>query len=270
MSPGRERLREDALALLRPPLLTGAALAFAQAVPALSALGPLRRATMPRLAGRGSPASVALTFDDGPDPVSTPLFLDALERHGWRATFFVLGIMARQAPGLVREIEERGHEVALHGDRHVSHLLRSPADIADDLNRSAETVTGIVGHPPRWFRPPYGVLSATTLLSARRLGMTTVLWTAWGRDWRREATPATVVADLERTGLGPGATLLLHDADCTSAPEAWRATLGALDALAPLLAARELSPSTLSSHLGPRATGVGMTRAGLGESTGSS
>lgn len=242
---------------LRAPLapVAGASLAVAglaavaEALPATSAIGPLRRATMPGLSGRGSSASVALTFDDGPDPASTPWFLDALDGLGWRATFFVLGVMARQAPRLVEEIEARGHEVALHGDRHVSHLLRRPSDIADDLSRASETVGGIVGHPLRWFRPPYGVATTSSLLAARRLGLSTVLWTAWGRDWRAQATPESVVADLERTGLGSGATLLLHDADCTSSPESWQATLGALDLLASWLDDRKLAVRTLSAHV---------------------
>jgi peptidoglycan/xylan/chitin deacetylase (PgdA/CDA1 family) len=249
MTSGRWRLRSVHRTFFGTPLAFGAALACAEALPATSAIGPLRRALMPALSGRGSAASVALTFDDGPDPASTPQFLDALDRLGWRATFFLLGVMARQTPSLVEEIEARGHEVALHGDRHVSHLLRRPSDIADDLGRSAETVGGLIGHELRWFRPPYGVLTTSTLLAARRLGLSTVLWTAWGRDWRLEATPESVVADLEQTGLGPGATLLLHDADCTSSPESWRATLGALELLATRLEERHLAVRTLSAHL---------------------
>lgn len=249
MTPGRRGLGRLAPAIGGGPLAAGVALVVAEALPATSAIGPLRRAVMPGLSGRGSSASVALTFDDGPDPASTPRFLDALDRLGWRATFFVLGVMARQAPDLVAEIEARGHEVALHGDRHTNHLLRRPADIADDLGRSAETVGGLVGHPLRWFRPPYGVLTTSTLLNASRLGLSTVLWTAWGRDWRRTATPESIVADLEQTGLGPGATLLLHDADCTSSPESWRASLGALELLAARLASRNLAVRTLSAHM---------------------
>jgi peptidoglycan/xylan/chitin deacetylase (PgdA/CDA1 family) len=190
---------------------------------------------------------VALTFDDGPDPASTPAFLDALDDLGWTATFFMLGSMVRRAPELAAQVVAAGHEVAVHGDQHRSHLWRSPRDVATDLQRATTAIVEATGHRPVWFRPPYGVLSAGSLVAARRLGLRTVLWTAWGRDWRAAATPATVVADVGRH-LGPGGTVLLHDSDCTSAPGAWRSALGALPALAERFAALGLEPGPLSEH----------------------
>ncbi len=74
-----------------------------------------------------------------------------------------------------------------------------------------------------------------------------MLWTTWGRDWRGDATPKTVAAEVTR-GLVPGATVLLHDSDCTSAPGAWRSALGALDDLAELFAARRLIVGPLCDH----------------------
>src|SRR4029077_10585409 len=73
---------------------------------------------LPRLSGVGDPTHVALTFDDGPDPVSTPPLLDALEALGWNATFFCLGSQVRRSPGLTKELVSRGHELAVHGDSH--------------------------------------------------------------------------------------------------------------------------------------------------------
>jgi peptidoglycan/xylan/chitin deacetylase (PgdA/CDA1 family) len=213
----------------------------------LSNVDALRRRRMPVLAGVGAPGHVALTFDDGPDPRSTPAFLDVLARLRWRATFFMLGSMVARAPGLAAEVASAGHEVAVHGYRHRSQLLRFPGEIADDLERAVDTVAEASGRPPVWFRPPYGSLSTAGLLAVRRLRLRTVLWTAWGRDWRAEATPATVVADVVR-GLGPGATVLLHDSDCTSAPGAWRSALGALDGLAEVFEARGLTVGPLSDH----------------------
>jgi peptidoglycan/xylan/chitin deacetylase (PgdA/CDA1 family) len=190
---------------------------------------------------------VALTFDDGPDPVSTPAFLDELDRLGWRATFFLLGSMVRRAPSLTVELAARGHEIGVHGEEHVSHLRRTPAAILDDVRRGRDVVAEIAGVEPRWFRPPYGTLSGGSLQAARRLGLQTVLWTTWGRDWRSEATAATVVADVTE-GLRPGATVLLHDSDCTSAPESWRAALGALPGLAEVFASRDLMVGPLADH----------------------
>ena len=83
--------------------------------------------------------------------------------------------------------------------------------------------------------------------------MTTVLWTTWGRDWRREATPASVVADVTRRYVD-GGTVLLHDSDCTSYPGSWYSTLGALPRLADEFAARALVVGTVGAHgIGSRA-----------------
>jgi peptidoglycan/xylan/chitin deacetylase (PgdA/CDA1 family) len=90
-------------------------------------------------------------------------------------------------------------------------------------------------------------LSGGSLAAAHRLGLRTVLWTTWGRDWRAEATPETVVADVV-DGLKPGATVLLHDSDCTSAPGSWKATLGALPGLAEVFARRRLVVGPLGDH----------------------
>src|SRR5258705_7591381 len=79
------------------------ALAVAHAAPVVSTFGPLRNRAMPRLAGRGRPAHIPLTFDDGPDPLSTPHFLRLLDAPGVRATFFLLGSVPNRAPRLSME-----------------------------------------------------------------------------------------------------------------------------------------------------------------------
>ena len=232
---------------LRWTLAGAAALAAGHAGPSVSAIGPLRRALLPRLAGGGRADHVALTFDDGPDRASTPAFLEALDGLGWRATFFMLGCMVERDPGLAGEVAAAGHEVALHGYDHVSHLRRAPGPVEDDLRRGFDVVADATGHAPVWFRPPYGHLSGGTCRAARRLGLRTVLWTAWGRDWTATATAASVVGHVARA-VGPGGTVLLHDSDCTSAPHSWRSALGALPGLADLFAARRLAVGPLGDH----------------------
>jgi peptidoglycan/xylan/chitin deacetylase (PgdA/CDA1 family) len=228
---------------------TGAALTIglAHALPSVTSWRGLRMLATPALAGVGAPGHVALTFDDGPDPASTPAFLDALDTLGWRATFFLLGTMTRRAPSLAAELIAAGHEVGVHGDVHDSMLGRTPARARDDIRRGLETVAEASGSRPRWFRPPYGVLSTGALLAARQAGLRTVLWTAWGRDWRAEATPLTVVRDVGK-GLGPGGTVLLHDSDCTSAPGSWRSALGSLPLLDELFSSRGLTVGPLRDH----------------------
>jgi peptidoglycan/xylan/chitin deacetylase (PgdA/CDA1 family) len=210
-------------------LAVGAAAAAAafQVAPVLSSYGPLRRCAMPRLSGTGRPGHVALTFDDGPDPVSTPYFLRLLDERGIKATFFVLGSMAAATPELVSEIVAAGHEIAIHGWRHRPLVLRGPRAVYDDLARARDLVAELSGEEVRLFRPPYGVMTGPAHLAARRLGLTPVLWTTWGEDWKRGATPDGVAAEV-LSELRDGGTILLHDSDCTSTPASWRATLGAL------------------------------------------
>lgn len=185
----------------------------------------------PALRGIGRQDHVAITFDDGPDPVSTPLFLEELDRLGWTATFFLLGSMARSAPQVAREIVDAGHEIGVHGDEHRYHLLMTPRQVHRDMTLATTSIADITGTTPRWFRPPYGVMSMATVISARRLGLRPVLWSAWGKDWAEGATPESVTRTV-LSDLKPGGTVLLHDSDCTSTPGSWHATLASLPLLA--------------------------------------
>src|SRR3954452_11572119 len=106
MVAGMARPRGSTLAAL------GASAALvAHAAPALTNVDIVRRRLFPGLSGTGTPGHVALTFDDGPQRDSTPAFLEALDRLGWRATFFMLGSMVERAPELAAEVAAAGHEV---------------------------------------------------------------------------------------------------------------------------------------------------------------
>ncbi|SEN38783.1 polysaccharide deacetylase family protein [Actinacidiphila rubida] len=203
------------------------ALAALQAAPVISTFGPLRNRTMPRLSGQGRPDHVALTFDDGPDHLSTPHFLTALQRRELSATFFLLGSMLARSPGLAKEMADAGHEIGIHGWYHSPLLVRGPRATYDDLARARDDLARVTGRPPVLFRPPYGVMTTAAHLACRRLGLTPVLWTCWGEDWRKRATPRSV-EDTVLRDLRGGGTILLHDSDCTSATGSWRTTLRAL------------------------------------------
>ncbi|MEV0594572.1 polysaccharide deacetylase family protein [Nonomuraea cavernae] len=203
-----------------------AGLALVHAGPAVTWLPSVRR-VLPGLAGAGNAGHVALTFDDGPDPRSTPRFLDELGRLGCRATFFVLGEMLARHPEVARRIVAEGHEVGVHGWRHVNALLTRPGEVAVEMGRAVDLVQEVTGFRPVWYRPPYGVLSAEALVAARLCVLRPVLWTVWGKDWTAEASPASVMTTL-LPGLRGGATVLLHDSDHTAAPGCWRSALGAL------------------------------------------
>jgi len=219
-------------------------------VPSSVAFSPAGRFVVRGLCGFGTPGHVALTFDDGPDPHGTPAVVDALERFGWQATFFLVGDMVRRAPGLVTDLVAAGHEVGVHAETHRSQRSMTPRQIGDDIRRAYAEITGAAGVCPRWYRPPHGALSPEGLLTARDLGMRAVLWSAWGRDWLAEATPETVRRDVA-AGRLDGGTVLLHDSDCASAPGSWRTTVAALPLLAELFEARRLTVGPLRDHATP-------------------
>jgi peptidoglycan/xylan/chitin deacetylase (PgdA/CDA1 family) len=206
-----------------------AAGAAVQTAPSATCLTPLH-AVWPALVGAGRPGRVALTFDDGPDGASTPLFLDLLDDHDVRATFFLLGEMVQRFPDLPRRMVGSGHEVAVHSWDHRNHLRHLPGRrTTEQLERTAEVIERRSGVRPSYFRPPYGSLTGADLWAASRLGLRPVLWTAWGRDWSDRATPASVLRTVT-SGKVDGGTVLLHDSDCTSAPGAWLPAYGALPA----------------------------------------
>jgi peptidoglycan/xylan/chitin deacetylase (PgdA/CDA1 family) len=233
-----------------------AAVAAGYASPAVTSWPLLRARLLPGLAGIGQADHVALTFDDGPDPASTPAFITALAQSGTKATFFLLGSMLIHAPEVGRELVDAGHEVAVHGWEHRYTTFRTPAALYDDIARARDLIADVTGRQPVYFRPPYGVLSAGSLSAARRLGLRPVLWTAWGRDWEARATPESVLATV-RKDLAGGGTILLHDSDCTSAPLSWHAALGTVPLLLAECAGRGLRVGPLAEHFAPAGAGAG-------------
>ncbi len=235
-------------------LRVAAAAAALVAAPSLVSLGPLRRALTPvvwspRLSGLAPEAfaHVALTFDDGPDESSTPRFLRLLDELGVRATFFLLGRHVDD-PGLVREMAGAGHELGVHGWDHRPVVLRGPRALRDDLLRTRHLIEDLTGCGVAWYRPPFGLHTASSAWAARAAGLETVLWTAWGRDWERRATPGTVTARVLHS-TAPGGTVLLHDSDRTSAPDSWRTALAATEVLVRTWQERGLTVGTLADHL---------------------
>lgn len=146
-------------------LALATALTLASARPDLQVFGPaLCRATHP---GR-----LALTFDDGPDPTSTPRLLDTLAAHGATATFFVLADRVGRHPELLRAMVAGGHEIGLHGLHHDPWLtVLPPARGAARLREARDQLHEHGAPPVRWFRPPFGAVSPRVYAAAARVGL---------------------------------------------------------------------------------------------------
>lgn len=216
--------------------------------PSAAAFGIARRLPELRraLAGPGATTvprdpepAVALTFDDGPHPQGTPAILHLLDAYDARATFFLVGEQVRRRPALAREIEARGHAVALHADRHRLQTRLAARVVGEDLERGLHTVAGVSSEPPRLHRPPYGVYSPAGLERTRELGLTPVLWSRWGKDWRWRTTPQRI-ARRAVAGIAAGDIILLHDADTYSARRSHERTAAALPLILAELRGREL------------------------------
>jgi peptidoglycan-N-acetylglucosamine deacetylase len=175
----------------------------------------------------GAPSGVTLTFDDGPHPEGTPAVLEVLAAAGALAIFFLIGEQVARRPQLAERIAAGGHLVALHGNRHRLQLRMSTAGVRADLERGLGTIQDAIGGDVRWHRPPYGIYSPAGLQAARAAGLEPLLWSRWGKDWRRFTTPERI-ADRAAGKAAAGDVILLHDADFYSARNSHRRTVAAL------------------------------------------
>ena len=151
--------------------------------------------------------SIALTFDDGPSE-STPVLLDILAEHNVRATFFQVGQNVRRLPAIARMVADAGHEIGNHSETHPLLALKSTSFILDELRAAQETIHEHTGVRPRLLRAPYGVRWFGLRQAQAELGLTGVMWSVIGRDWKDN--PDAVVSRLLET-VQPGAIVCLHD-----------------------------------------------------------
>jgi peptidoglycan/xylan/chitin deacetylase (PgdA/CDA1 family) len=160
---------------------------------------------------RGDESRVALTFDDGPNPVATPAILDALASRDAQASFFILGRHAERWPELVRRIAAEGHSVCNHGYYHRKLHFKSPRYVRNDLQLGTRAIVDACGVRPAFFRAPHGFRSPWVTHIARSLGQRTV---GWGRGvWDTARPGVEAIADRTVRVAKPGAILLLHDGD---------------------------------------------------------
>jgi peptidoglycan-N-acetylglucosamine deacetylase len=186
---------------------------------AAGALGVAR--TLPGAGG------VAITFDDGPHPEGTPAVLEVLAAAGIKATFFLVGEQVERRPALAARIAEQGHVVALHGYRHRPQLLMPSKTVQEDVGRGADVVQAATGVELAWHRPPYGLYSSAGLAAVRAKNLNPLLWSRWGKDWRRLTTPERIAARAS-ADVRAGDVILLHDADFYSSRGSHERTVAAL------------------------------------------
>ena len=163
--------------------------------------------------------AVALTFDDGPDPRATPMLLNLLDKHGVKATFFLLGRRAIRHPEIVDAILAAGHTVGNHSYSHdLTLMLRSSKSLSADIEAMQKLLAGH-GIRPRAFRPPVGITNPMLGTVLRRLGLFAINFSRRGYDMGNRRLDNLAAKLLQRTE--PGDILLLHD---TAPPE--KADLG--------------------------------------------
>jgi len=161
---------------------------------------------------------IALTIDDGPDPIVTPQVLDILDRHAAQATFFCIGEKAARYPNLCREIVRRGHAVENHSQHHRHYFsLMGYSGFMRELQTAQETLTTLTAQRPLFFRAPAGIRNPILDPVLARLGLRLASWSARGFD-TRIGDPGRVRNRLLR-GLRAGAILLLHDGNAAHTPD---------------------------------------------------
>lgn len=156
-------------------------------------------------------SSLAITFDDGPNPKVTPQILDLFDRYNAQATFFLIGRHVRAFPALAKEIAARGHALGNHTETHPALTFLSPAQIGEQLNGCDDAILSATGTIPKWMRPPFGYRSPwLDGIVRRRGGAGVAMWSKAARDWRVEQ-PEPVIERLGRVRAGD--IVLLHDGD---------------------------------------------------------
>lgn len=151
-----------------------------------------------------------LTIDDGPDRDDTPQILDALDRHGARATFFVIGERTAEHPGLVAEILRRGHEIAHHTHTHpaLTFWCAGPTRVRAELDHTLIALRE-AGASPRWFRPPVGIKSFFLKRELTQRGLECVGWNI--RSYDSLSSDPARVASRVATQVRPGSIVLMHE-----------------------------------------------------------
>lgn len=187
---------------------------------------------------------VALTFDDGPHPVITPMILDVLAQHKTPVTFFLLGKNAERYPDLVRRIVAEGHQVGLHSWSHADMSTMPHPAVEFEIHRNIRTLEAII--PGQWqplLRPPFGFSNINTYRAAQRFGLKIVYWNVTCMDWM-PGIPLEKRLWWLRKRVRPGSIILLHDANFRSVDIEHHQTVQIVEHVCRMLKQRNAVPLT--------------------------
>lgn len=159
---------------------------------------------------------VALTFDDGPHPLTTPLLLASLKRAQVKATFYVVSDGMKLYPELTKQIVDDGHRLANHSNHHINLTKIESSDYPIEIDRTFDAIEK-AGQETRLFRPPGGGLDRRTMNYLYQSDVTLGWWSNNVGDWA--PLPAWKIADHLNNTLRAGDVVLMHDAG-TSTPQA--------------------------------------------------
>ncbi len=154
---------------------------------------------------------LALTFDDGPNDPYTRQMMEVLDRHGVKATFFLIGRFVQQRPEIARALVEAGHAIGIHTWDHPNLIFASAAEVRRQLQDTQQAIFEATGVTATLFRPPFGGRRPVTLRMARACGLQTVMWNVTCYDWKAESADE-IVKHAERQIRG-GNVILLHDGE---------------------------------------------------------
>jgi peptidoglycan/xylan/chitin deacetylase (PgdA/CDA1 family) len=154
----------------------------------------------------GTNKYIALTFDDGPSPSTTPRLLNILERENIHATFFVIGNLAARNPQILSRMVADGHVVGSHSWSHSDLSKMSSSGIINDLTKTANAIKAATGSEPTLLRPPYGAVSRTLQNSSN---LPLILWSVDTRDW--ESRNVNSIYNIVVRNVKSGSIILFHD-----------------------------------------------------------
>jgi len=198
---------------------------------------------------RGKPGrrAIALTFDDGPSP-STSALLEILAQYHARATFFQVGQSAATMPDISKAVFQAGHEIGNHSHTHPNFALKSASYIDSEFTRAQQAIIDAVGCAPAFLRAPYGVRWPGFHKMQHHLGLTGVMWSIIGLDWK---LPAEAIAQRVLRRAKDGDIICLHDGRGTLKDPDVKSTLEAVRRIMPALLEKGYHFETVTQLLCP-------------------